>query len=48
MKQLRIDYDDQPDAVVDKVNEILAQLGLKFKDDGEEHEGFILYSLDEK
>ena len=47
MNQLRIDYDDQPDDVIEKVNEILAERKLQFVDDNEEHDGFCLYDLKE-
>jgi hypothetical protein len=42
---VRVDYDDAPNDVVDKVNVVLAAYGLQLSDDGKEHEGFILYSL---
>jgi hypothetical protein len=44
---LRIDYDDDGDEVVDKVNEILAARGLIFVDDGLAHDGFCLFELKE-
>jgi hypothetical protein len=44
-EQMRVEYDDQLDGVVDKVNGVLAAHGLKFEDDGKEHDGFIIYTL---
>lgn len=44
-KVVRVDYDDAPNDVVDKVNAALASYGLQLSDDDQEHEGFVLYSL---
>jgi hypothetical protein len=41
----RVDYNDAPNDVVDKVNTTLALYGLQLRDDDKDHEGFILYSL---
>jgi len=43
--QMRLDYDDQLDDVVVKVNKLIAAHGLKFEDDGKEHDGFCIYAL---
>ena len=43
--KLRIEYDDQPNDVVDRVNHALASVGLVFVDDGKAHEGFCVYEL---
>lgn len=43
--QIRIDYDDQLNEVVDKVNAALAAHELEFRDDGEAHDGYCLYNL---
>jgi hypothetical protein len=42
---VRVDYDDAPNDVVDKINAVLAAYGLQLSDDGQVHNGFILYSL---
>lgn len=43
--QMRVEYDDQLDGVVDKVNGVLEAHGLRFEDDGNEHDGFCIYTL---
>jgi hypothetical protein len=44
---LKIEYDDDQVAVMDKVNEALEEHGLQFVDDGLPHdEGFCLYKLE--
>jgi len=42
---LRIDYDDDLMDVMDHVNKALAKTGFKFVDDGEIHDGWMLYTL---
>lgn len=42
---MKIFYDYQPDEVINKVNLLLKKHGLWFEDDGEEHDGYILYKL---
>jgi len=45
---LRVNYDDQPNEVVDNTNRILKRyIGLSFVDDVVVHEGFCLYALQE-
>ncbi len=44
---LRVDHDDMPNEVVDKVNRLLKQRGLEFVDDEQDHEGFMEYRLKE-
>lgn len=43
--KLTVMYDDTPDKVVDRVNKLLKEHGLHFQDDGEEHDGFCIYTL---
>lgn len=45
-EQLRIEYDDQPDDIVRKINRALTTRGLRLIDDGELHEGFLLLTLE--
>lgn len=45
--QVRINYDDQLEDVMEKVNEALEEQGLHFVADGLEHDGFMLYTLAE-
>lgn len=42
---VRVNYDDAPNDVVNKVNVALTSYGLQLNDDNKEHEGFILCSL---
>lgn len=45
MEQIRVEYDDDADAVIEKVNDLLEDQGVAFvlKDDGLEHDGFNVY-----
>jgi hypothetical protein len=43
---MRIDYDDQLLDVIDKVNKILAARGLRFTDDGQMRDGYMIYTLE--
>ncbi len=45
---LRLNYDDDLTAAMDKVNKALAPYGIQFVDDEEIHEGFCLYSVSTK
>lgn len=47
-KVLRLDYNDNPIDIIDKVNAVLAAEGLEFVDDGKEHDGFCLFELRRK
>jgi hypothetical protein len=42
---IKIFHDDQIDRVIDKVNKAIAAHGLRFEDDGKEHEGWCEYRL---
>lgn len=42
---MRIDYDDQPDIVVEKCNKELEKFGLHFEADEIIHDGYMLYEL---
>lgn len=42
---LRIDYDDNLLDVIDKVNEVLEEVGLRFEDDGKDHDGWNEYTI---
>jgi hypothetical protein len=42
---VRVDCDDAPNDLIDKVNKVLIAYGLQLVDDDKEHDGFILYSL---
>jgi hypothetical protein len=44
VSELRIEYDDQPDGVIDKVNAALKPLGLSFEY-GDGGDGFVAYQL---
>lgn len=44
---LRIDYDHQALDIMYNVNRILASKNLVFQDDGEDHDGFMVYILRE-
>lgn len=45
-QELRINYDDPQDGVVEKINKILRETyGVEFQDDNLEHDGFMLYRL---
>ena len=44
---MRVNYDDDLLEVIDKVNVELSQHELVFVDDGEIHDGFCVYSLEE-
>jgi hypothetical protein len=43
--QVRIDYDDQLNDVVDKINRVLRSRGLIFVDDELLHDGYCVYTL---
>jgi hypothetical protein len=45
MNQVRIEYDDQLNDVVDKINTALERHGLVLVDDGLPHDGYCLFSL---
>ena len=45
IKRIRIDYDDDMMGVIDKVNDALESHNLKFIEDNEQHDGFMLYDL---
>ena len=47
MEQLRIDYDDDGLDVIESVNTFLAPRHLSFVDDGQEHDGYMLFALTE-
>jgi hypothetical protein len=43
--QVRIDYDDHPEDVVEKINAALCAHGLALVDDGQSHDGYVLLTL---
>jgi hypothetical protein len=45
MTTIRLDYDDTELDIIEKVNDILQEHGLKFVDDGLEHDGYIIMNL---
>lgn len=45
IKKIRINYDDDLMGVIDKVNNALEPHNLEFKEDNEQHDGFMLYDL---
>lgn len=49
MIALRVDYDDGQEDMIRGVNEVLKMrgVGLEFVDDGEEHDGCVMYKLRE-
>lgn len=44
-EQIRLEYDDDTIAMLDKINRALETRGLKLVDDGEVHDGYILLTL---
>jgi len=42
---IRLEYDDNAIDIIDAMNEALEEHGLKFEDDGKEHDGFIILTL---
>lgn len=46
---LRVDYDDSVLDVIEKINQLLSDenVDLYLKDDGKEHNGFILLTLED-
>lgn len=42
---LRIDYDHDALKIIDNVNKLLESHGLRFEDDGEVHDGWVVYHL---
>ncbi len=40
-----VEYDDQLETLMDKVNKELRPRGLQFIDDGKEHAGIVIYEL---
>jgi hypothetical protein len=38
--EMKLDYDDNAIDIVDKINAVLASRGIRFDDDGLEHDGF--------
>ena len=42
---IRVDYDDQIDDVINKINVALEEHGLSFRVDDQVHDGFDLYEL---
>ena len=43
--QVRIEYDDDQLAVVDKINEVLKVHGLVLADDDLSHDGYCIFTL---
>ena len=43
--EIKIDYDDDVLDIIDKVNEVLAKVGMVLQYDNREHDGFDIYSL---
>lgn len=43
---LRIDYHDQPEDLIEKINRALVPHGLRFVDDGQPHDGFCLFAVE--
>ena len=46
--KIQLDYDDDVLEIIDKMNEAFEIYNLKFEDDNEAHDGFIILSLEEK
>lgn len=46
--KVKIDYDDDQLEIVDKINEVLEEHGLKLEDDMQDHDGFIILTLVKK
>lgn len=42
---MQIEYDDQAEEIMNKVNEDLKEHGLRFEVDNEEHDGFCIFEL---
>ena len=45
--QLRIEYDDDQLAVVEKINDALSTRGLVLVDDDQQHDGYCIYTLED-
>jgi len=43
---IRIEYDDDALAVVDKINGALEIHGISIRDDGLEHDGFCIFTIE--
>jgi hypothetical protein len=48
VSELRINHDDDPADVMDRVNAALAPHGLRFADDGGIHDGQVVYHLESR
>jgi len=42
---IRIEYDDHPEDIIEKVNAELKKHGLELKDDDKIHDGFVMFEL---
>jgi len=45
ISQVRIDYDDHPEDIIEKINAALRAHGLALVDDGQAHDGYCLFTL---
>ena len=45
-EEIRLEYDDDQLDVVDKINTLLEPIGVKIKDDGKEHDVYLLVVLE--
>lgn len=48
MSEFTIHNDSDALDIIDGVNRLLAKYGLTFKDDGQEHDGYCIYTLCEQ
>lgn len=44
--EIRVEYDDDADAIIAKVNDAIKTLGVEFQDDELVHDGFNVYKLE--
>lgn len=45
MSQIRIEHDDRPEDIIEKVNEALDAHGLRIVDDDQLHDGYCLFQI---
>jgi hypothetical protein len=46
MKTIKLEYDDNGLDIIKKLNDALKEHKLEFRDDGQEHDGFVLLTLE--
>ena len=46
MEEIKIDYDDSDDTIIEKVNSVIKEHGIYFTCDNKVHDGFNIYLLE--